>query len=278
MVERPRTIRFDDLVHYPKTEVATIHQCCGSPLKPFEPKRRVCNITWSGVRLVDVLADCRPRSAAQYIWSYGADSGEFSGVVVDPYLKDVPIARVEDDVLIAYEINGSALPAEHGFPARLIVPGFYGTNSVKWLTRMTLAERRAQGPFTTRWYNDPVLDGTGGETGKATPVWSIAPESLIVSPAPHDTIALSVEREIWGWAWADGGVRSVHVRTDDAATWRLAELEPPRGREWRRFSMPWTPRQSGAVVLASRAEAINGQIQPIRGRRNAIHDVTVNVI
>jgi DMSO/TMAO reductase YedYZ molybdopterin-dependent catalytic subunit len=118
MVERPSTLRFDDLVRYPKTEVATIHQCCGSPLKPFEPRRRVCNIRWSGVRLVDVLADCRPRSAAQYIWSYGADSGEFSGVVVDPYLKDLLIARVEDDVLIAYEMNGSAMPAEHGFPAR----------------------------------------------------------------------------------------------------------------------------------------------------------------
>ena len=169
MVERPSTLRFDDLVRYPKTEVATIHQCCGSPLKPFEPRRRVCNVRWSGVRLVDVLADCRPRSAAQYIWSYGADSGEFSGVVVDPYLKDLPIARVEDDVLIAYEMNGSALPAEHGFPARLVVPGFYGTNSVKWLTRMSFVESRAQGPFTTRWYNDPVLDGTGRETGKTTP-------------------------------------------------------------------------------------------------------------
>ena len=212
MVERPRSLRFDDLVRYPKTEVTTIHQCCGSPLKPFEPRRRICNIRWSGVRLVDVLADCRPRSAAQYIWSYGADSGEFSGVVVDPYLKDLPIARVEDDVLIAYEMNGSALPAEHGFPARLVVPGFYGTNSVKWLTRMSFVESRAQGPFTTRWYNDPVLDGTGRETGKTTPVWSIAPESLIVSPAPHESIELSVEREIWGWAWADGGIRSVQVR------------------------------------------------------------------
>jgi DMSO/TMAO reductase YedYZ molybdopterin-dependent catalytic subunit len=278
MVERPSTLRFDDLVRYPKTEVATIHQCCGSPLKPFEPRRRVCNVRWSGVRLVDVLADCRPRSAAQYIWSYGADSGEFSGVVVDPYLKDLPIARVEDDVLIAYEMNGSAMPAEHGFPARLVVPGFYGTNSVKWLTRMNLVESRAQGPFTTRWYNDPVLDGTGRETGKATPVWSIAPESLIVSPAPHESIELSVEREIWGWAWADGGVRSVHVRAGDAATWRPAELEPPRGREWRRFSMPWTPRQRGAVVLAARAEAMGGLVQPISGRRNAIHEVAVNVI
>jgi sulfane dehydrogenase subunit SoxC len=180
--------------------------------------------------------------------------------------------------LIAYEMNGNALLAEHGFPARLVVPGFYGTNSVKWLTRMNLVESRAQGPFTTRWYNDPVLNGTGRETGKTTPVWSISPESLIVSPAPHESIELSVEREIWGWAWADGGVRSVHVRAGDAATWRPAELEPPRGREWRRFSIPRTPRQRGAVVLASRAEAMGGLLQPISGRRNAIHEVAVKVI
>jgi DMSO/TMAO reductase YedYZ molybdopterin-dependent catalytic subunit len=278
LVERPRTLRFDDLVRYPKTEVASVHQCCGSPFAPFAPTRRVGNVRWGGVRLVDVLADCRPRAAAQYLWSYGADSGDFSSVVVDAYLKDLPLARVEADGLIAYELNGSALPAEHGFPARLVVPGFYGTNSVKWLTRMTLAERRAPGPFTTRWYNDPVLDGAGRDTGETTPVWSIPPESLIVSPAPHETIELSAEREIWGWAWADGGVRSVHIRADDAATWRRAELEPPRGREWQRFSMRWTPRQRGAVVLASLAEAMGGLLQPISGRRNAIPDVPVNVI
>src|SRR5262245_37594521 len=153
LVERPRTLRFDDLLRYSKTELPTIHQCCGSPFAPFEPKRRICNVRWTGVRLVDVLADCRPHAAAQYIWSYGADFGEFSSVVIDAYVKDLPIARVTEDVLIAYEINGGALPAENGFPARLVVPGFYGTNSVKWLTRMTLAKIRATGAFTTRWYN-----------------------------------------------------------------------------------------------------------------------------
>jgi DMSO/TMAO reductase YedYZ molybdopterin-dependent catalytic subunit len=278
MVERPRTLRFDDLVRYSKIEVASVHQCCGSPLAPFEPTRRVCNVTWGGVRLADVLADCRPSPAARYVCSYGADFGEFSGIVVDAYAKDLPIARVEAGALIAYEMNGNALPAENGFPARLVVPGFYGTNSVKWLTRMTVSESRAPGPFTTRWYNDPVLDGSGGETGETTPVWSIVPESLIVSPMPHETIELSGEREIWGWAWADGGVRNVYIRTDDAAAWRRAELEPLRGPEWQRFSMRWTPRQRGSVVLASLAEAQSGLLQPILGRRNAIHDVMVNVI
>jgi DMSO/TMAO reductase YedYZ molybdopterin-dependent catalytic subunit len=213
---------------------------------------------------------------AKYVWSYGADFGEFEGVAIDAYVKDLPMARLEADVLVAYEMNSDALPAEHGFPARLVVPGFYGTNSVKWLTRMTLAESRASGPFTTRWYNDPVLDDAGGKTGDTKTVWSIAPESLIVSPAPHASIERSVEQQIWGWAWADGGVESVHVRLEDA--WLPAELEPARRREWQRFSMPWKPRHPGTVVLASQAKAKNGACQPISGQRNAIYSVPVTVI
>ena len=220
LVERPLALRFGDLMRYRKSEVTSFHQCAGSPLAPLEPTRRICNITWGGARLADVLADCRPSGNAKYIWSYGTD---FGGEKVDAYIKDLPIARVEADALIAYEMNGDALPAEHGFPARLVVPGFYGTNSVKWLTRMTLAESRASGPFTTRWYNDPVRDDAGRDTGETTPVWSIAPESVIVSPAPEDAIELSVEREIWGWAWADGGVHRVDVRAGEG-DWRPASL------------------------------------------------------
>jgi DMSO/TMAO reductase YedYZ molybdopterin-dependent catalytic subunit len=278
LVERPLTLRFDDLLRYPKAELTSFHQCAGSPLQPFEPTRRVCNVTWGGARLADLLADCRPTPAARYIWSRGADFGTFGDVTVDAYSKDLPIARIAEDVLIAYEINGSPLPAEHGFPARLVVPGFYGTNSVKWLVGMTLAESRASSPFTTRWYNDPVLDHAGRQTSQTTPVWSIAPESLIVAPAPDATIAASTECEIWGWAWADGGIARVEIRAGDQAAWQPAEFEAARGREWQRFSMPWSPRQPGAVTLASRATSKSGLVQPISGRRNAIHSVPVMVV
>jgi len=123
-----------------------------------------------------------------------------------------------------------------------------------------------------------VLDDAGRETGETTPVWSIAPESVIVSPAPEEGIELSVERDIWGWAWADGGVQRVDVRTGDGAEWRPASLEPAHGRAWQRFSIRWTPSQRGAVVVASRAQTNAGLCQPISGRRNAIHGVPVNVV
>jgi DMSO/TMAO reductase YedYZ molybdopterin-dependent catalytic subunit len=247
-------------------------------LQPSEPTRRVCNVIWGGARLVDLLADCRPRETARYLWSRGADYGAFSDVEIDAYVKDLPLARAQDDVLIAYEINGKALPAEHGFPARLVVPGFYGTNSVKWLTAMTLAEGRATGPFTTRWYNDPMRDSAGRETGARTPVWSIAPESLIVAPAPNATLAAMVEHEIWGWAWADGGVAVVEVQIGDEAPWLPATLEPPHGRQWQRFSFAWLPQGPGGVTLASRAISRAGAAQPMAGHRNAVHAVAVSVV
>jgi DMSO/TMAO reductase YedYZ molybdopterin-dependent catalytic subunit len=277
LVEQPRTLRFDDLIRFPKAEVTSVHQCCGSPFAPFEPTRRVSSVSWAGARLADVLADCHPRPAAAYIWSCGADFGKFGGEAHEAYCKDLPIERVEADVLIAYEMNGGALPSEHGYPARLVVPGFYGTNSVKWLARMTVADGRAPGAFTRRWYNDPVLDALGEESGTTTPVWSIAPESIIVSPAPQEQIDVSVEREIWGWAWADGGVARVELRISDDMEWRSADLEPSHGHAWQRFSMAWTPMHRGPVLLMSRAETAGGRRQPIAGRRNAIYGVPVSV-
>jgi DMSO/TMAO reductase YedYZ molybdopterin-dependent catalytic subunit len=277
LVERPLTLRFDDLARYPKTEVASFHQCAGSPLQPREPTQRVCNVVWAGARLVDLLADCRPHAAASFLWSYGADHGAFDGVAVDAYCKDLPLARAGNDVLIAYEMNGRALAAEHGFPARLLVPGFYGTNSVKWLTHMTLTAGRAPGPFTTRWYNDPVLDEAGRPTGETTPVWSIAPQSVIVAPAPDASVAAASAHDVWGWAWADSGVASVEVRVGDGGQWRDAELEPPRGRQWQRFSFDWVPRTPGRITLASRATANSGAVQPLSEGRNAVYGVAVTV-
>ena len=143
------------------TDVVSIHECAGSPLQPSVPTRRICNVLWSGVKLAEVLDRLEPESSATFLWSYGADYGEFDGVECDAYLKDLPMERVKEDVLIAFEMNRIPLRAEQGFPARLVVPGYYGTNSVKWLTRITLADKRAEGPFTVRWYNDPILDDSG---------------------------------------------------------------------------------------------------------------------
>jgi sulfane dehydrogenase subunit SoxC len=160
----------------------------------------------------------------------------------------------------------------------LVVPGYYGTNSVKWLTRLTLADARAAGPFTTRWYNDPIFDTAGQPTGATTPVGPIAPESVIVSPSPDQALAAGDAVEVWGWAWADGGVDAVDVSADDASGWTPAALEQPTGHAWQRFATTWRPRDRGAYELCSRARSIDGRHQPSSGARNAIHRVAIKVV
>jgi DMSO/TMAO reductase YedYZ molybdopterin-dependent catalytic subunit len=280
LVRRPLRLTLAELARRPHVEVASVHQCCGSPLRPDEPTRRVCNVVWGGVRLSELLADCEPEPSARFVWSSGADHGEFQGVRCDAYVKDLPLERVAADVLIADAMNGAPLRPENGYPARLVVPGYYGTNSVKWLTRLTLAAARAASPFTTRWYNDAVRDASGQRTGAANPVWAIAPESVIVSPAPNQAVALGETVEVWGWAWADGGISTVEVSVDgaDAAANIHTTVEPSSGRAWQRFATTWWPERPGACELISRAQSSDGRAQPDTGARNAVHRVPVRIV
>lgn len=264
LVERPQRLGVADLGRFARHNVESVHQCAGSPLEPSVPTRRVVNVTWSGVRLADVLDAAGVKPEASFVWSTGADHGTFAGVACDAYTKDLPLVRISEDVLLADRVNGAALPPEHGFPLRLVVPGFYGTNSVKWLTRIELAATRATGPFTTRWYNDP--DGR--------PVWALAPEAIITSPAPGAVIAANQAFTVEGWAWADGGVRAVRVLIDGQSP-VAADLEPRHGRRWQRFQASCEPGKVGDVVLSAVAEAHCGLVQPETGARNAVHRVTV---
>ena len=279
LVGRPRTITFDELKALPKKIVEAVHQCCGSPSEPTVPTHRVANVRWGGVDLCALLEELSVHPQAHFLWSYGLDGGDFAGTSCDWFVKDIPLERLAaGDLLIAYELNGEPLSAEHGFPARLVVPGYYGTNSVKWLWRLHLAERRADGPFTTTFYNDPLSaeEVAAGLTSNR-PVWCIAPESIIVSPEPDAVLRAGEPIEIWGWAWSFDGVASVRVSVDGGANDRIATLEGRRGWAWQRFSLPWRPASSGQVQLGVRAFATSGLGQPQEGARNAIHTVRITV-
>jgi len=275
LVERPLHLKFADLTAYPKHAITSFHQCAGSPLAPHEPTQRISNVRWAGALLADVLRDAKPAREAKFVWSRGADHGEFGGLAHEAYVKDLPIERVARDVLIAYELNDAPLPPAHGYPARLLVPGFYGTNSVKWLTRIALAERRAEGAFTTRWYNDPAPDAHDGTS--TVPVWSVAPQSVIVTPATGDTCPLNAAMEIWGWAWADEGIARVEVSANGGTSWSAADVEARAERSWQRFAMPWRPAALGSATLCSRAVAGSGAMQPMSGTRNAVYCVEVKI-
>jgi DMSO/TMAO reductase YedYZ molybdopterin-dependent catalytic subunit len=280
LVGEARTFRFDDLKARPKRTVEAVHQCVGNPLEPEVPTRRVANVRWSGVDLAALLDELDVDPRARFLWSYGLDGGEFAGETCDWYVKDLPLQRLEaGDVLLAYELNGAPLPAEHGFPVRLVVPGYYGTNSVKWLWRLHLAEHRAEGLFTTRLYNGgrEAGENAAGHSPPGRPAWAIAPESIIVAPAPGGVVPAGETVEIWGWAWAFRGVAAVEISVDGGRTYTRAKLEEPRGWTWQRFSLPWRPLARGKAVLSVRAFDPDGVGQSPAGASNAIHAVELLV-
>ena len=216
---------------------------------------------------------------ARFLWSYGRDGGTFAGTPCDWYVKDMPLARISaGDVLLAYEVNGAPLPPEHGFPVRLVIPGYFGTNSVKWLWRLHLAEQRAGGLFTTRFYNDATsADDVAAGLPPQRPIWATVPESIIVAPAPDSTLALGEPAEIWGWAWSFRGIAQVDVSLDGGASFVTARLEEKRGFAWQRFALPWRPAERGEALLCARAFETAGAGQPRDGARNAMHTVPVVV-
>jgi len=276
-VNESMTFTYDRIRQLPKREIQAFHQCAGYPKNPQLPTRRIGNMVWGGADLKTLLELVDVLPAARFLWSFGHDYGEYDGLHADPYVKDLPLDRLlQSDVLLAYEINGEPLDALHGYPLRLLVPGFYGTNSVKWLSRLELADRRAEGPFTTLLYNDPVALSPEHPAGGTRPVWHVAPESVIVSPAPNVKIGRGPV-EIWGRAWADGGVASVEVSMDGGRSWYAAELGKQTDRSWQTFSLAWHPQGQGNAVLMSRATDKMGAIQPDAGWRNAVYAVPVTM-
>lgn len=200
LVERSLSLSIDELLRFPQAKVTAFHKCAGSPLHPLIPTPDdVGNVVWSGVRLLDILSEANPNHTARFVWSSGQDFGSYRGAPPQHYCKDLSLERaVRTEVLLATHINGKPLATRHGGPVRLVVPGYYGTNSVKWLTSLQLAAERAPSVFTTKYYVDTVQSADG--TCETRPVWAVAPDSAIVSPAPDTTIACGRDLVVSGWA------------------------------------------------------------------------------
>jgi DMSO/TMAO reductase YedYZ molybdopterin-dependent catalytic subunit len=272
-VEHPRRLRYAELTAMESRTVTSVHECYGNPVEPDVPTRRVGNVQWTGVPLGDVLRAAGPRPGADHVWLEGADSGTFANVASDRYAKDLPLeAALAPDVLLAWALNGEPLSAEHGFPVRAVVPGFFGTNSVKWLTRIRVADGRLDGFFTTKLYNrEVVVNGTRVRL----PVRELDVHSVIVRPAEGDALAAGPQT-IAGWAWSAHEVARVEVSLDGGAAWRAARLEPRSvPHAWQRFTVDWDVRP-GRHALQCRATDTAGGTQPPAGR-NRIFAITVTV-
>jgi DMSO/TMAO reductase YedYZ molybdopterin-dependent catalytic subunit len=268
LVRRPCTLSIDDIRQFPKVEIESVIKCAGFPHDATIATRTVSNAVWAGADLSAVLDACGLDAETRFIWASAPDHGTYARWSADRYRKDLPIERVrEGGVLLAYELNGEPLPQTHGFPVRLFVPGFYGTNSVKWLCKLEAAATRAPGTFTAELYNDRTGDG-----GLA-PVWRIAPEALIVAPADHSVVDAG-PTTVWGWCWGAREIATVDVSIDGGETWCAGTVTPRRQWSWQRFALDCDlPRGRSAIV--ARATDVAGATQPFDKARNAVHRIDV---
>ncbi|CAG7917964.1 unnamed protein product [Penicillium olsonii] len=276
LVERPFVIDFQQLQQMPCKKIVSFHECYGSPLvAPTKNVWRIGNVKWTGVVLRDLLEIARPHPEAHFVWSDGLDSGVFGGVAADRYRKDLPIDKaLSPEVLVAYEMNGKPLGKERGGPVRLVVPGWFGTNSTKWLCRLSLQDRRAQGPFTTIFYNELDPEDTTGL--RKRPVWKVQPNAMIVRPRPGETFLCPCDVDVWGRAWGAEEIVRVEVTVDGGDTWEEANLLPREMFEWQLFTLRVTlPR--GRRVIQARATDRLGAQQALRQSRNHVPTVETQV-
>jgi sulfane dehydrogenase subunit SoxC len=274
-VERPRAYTYDEIMKLPARTVESFHQCAGFPKRPDIPTRRIGNVLWTGIDVSEILDAAGVKPDAKFLLSHGPDHGEYDGYPATHYVKDMPLQRLADGgVLLAYAINGEPLSREHGFPLRLVIPGYYGTNSVKWLTKLELTGQRSAGIFTTELYNDPARGAIepGGQGRR--PVWEAGPEAIIVGPKNRSVLPPGAA-EIWGWAWADKAVATVEISIDKGLTWLPTSLEKRRQWSWQRFSGQCVMPQNASIKVMARATDVQGVTQPLKRARNAVHIINV---
>ncbi|MEO3826367.1 molybdopterin-dependent oxidoreductase [Actinomadura sp. B10D3] len=278
-VDRPLTLSMDEVRALPSVELTVTLECAGDPLNPDKPVRRVSTAAWRGVPLADLLRLARPHPDASDVWFDGADHGTYRpntavAEAVAEYRKDLPLATASGgDVLVAYAMNGEPLPTEHGSPLRLIVPGHYGTNSVKWLKRITVANGRPQGLFCSVLYQS--AEQVDGRIVRR-PVRQVAVNSLITDPAPGATLTPGRVR-VTGWAWGAREVAAVEVMAEPRGVWQPARLEPRTDHAWQRFDAALEIPAAGEYRLAVRARDRGGAVQPAEEHINQIPHVTVHV-
>lgn len=270
-------LRLADIQSMPQRHMQITLECCGnSPVPEYWAKQtrpsmeRVSghgllgNAEWTGVPLHLVLEQAGVQATAQEVVFTGADHGP-DEVVGDPaevtYERSLPLAKaMHPDTLLAYEMNGEPLPPLHGFPLRLLVPGWYGMGSVKWLTGIRVIDHAFQGFYQTQRYM--VMNGPGAETFY-TYFTEIRVKSIITNPMPGEIVPLAPYR-LAGAAWSgEKAITGVEVSVDGGTTWRQARLSPRTDYSWYRWECMWEPPGPGHYTLMSRATNDQGETQPM---------------
>jgi DMSO/TMAO reductase YedYZ molybdopterin-dependent catalytic subunit len=278
-VHIPRSLTLADLRQLPIRSVEAFLECAGNgrtrfdPVPPGTPWRNdaIGNARWTGVVLADVLdlAGIRPETVD--VVCQGGDFPEMR--------RGLPIAIARSpDVLVVWEMNGEPLPIAHGGPVRLLVPGWAGIASTKWLVGLEALDR----PFAGFWNTDNYV--FWDERGAALrPIAEMPPKSVIVAPSDGASVPAG-QVVVAGWAWSGyGRIERVEASTDGCGTWRDARLGDGAPLGWRRWETSWTAAPGEHRILA-RATDGRGLTQPTEAPwnakgywMNAIHQIAVRV-
>ena len=293
-------IGLDELKKLPAFEVIAVCQCAGNRRGLFQP--HVAGVQWGhgamgcarwkGARLKDVLELAGLKKDAVEVVFDGAD-----GPVLDKtpdFVKSLPVWKaIEETTLVAYEMNGEALPHWNGFPARIVVPGWSGTYWVKHITAITAVTKPFDGFWMKSAYRIPagkfplVERFISQETATNTPITEMVVNSLITSPADGARVKAGSQTAISGIAWDGGyGIRSVEVSADGGKSWADAALGEDLGKyAFRPWSHDFTPKARGKLSFAARATNRIGQTQtheliqnPAGYHHNVIQTVTLDVV
>ena len=294
LVARPLTLTLKEVKRRPKVEVPVTLECAGNGRALMKPRpvtmpwfvEGVSTATWGGVSLRDLLAEAGVDTVRgrQLVFT-GRDRGITKGID-HHYERALPLEEaMRPEMLLAYEMGNHVLPPQHGFPLRLVVPGWYGMASVKWLERITVTAGDFEGYQQKYAYRD-----TRRPEELGLPVTRMNVRSLFIPPGLPDgdsrrRYAALGRHEIVGRAWSGvAPVTAVEFSSDEGRTWRDAQLcRAPAPHVWQRWATTWDA-EPGTHVLCSRASDAKGNTQPLEAvwnlqgmGNNSVYRVEVTV-
>ena len=292
LVERPLSVSLRDLHNMRSQTLVVTLECAGNGRALFQPPidgekwnlGAVSTAEWTGVPLLELLDRAGVRSGAREVVFRGADGGAVDGHA-EPirFERSLSLGDARDEnVLLAYAMNGEPLPVEHGFPLRLIVPGWYAVAAVKWLTEIELVDRPFIGHYQTDkyWYEWT----RGGETVRE-PVTLQQVRALITEPAAGGEVPRG-QTIIRGVAWSGAApIERVDVSVNGGG-WQSARLVGERRRHgWQWWELSARFDEPGDVTCAARATDLAGRTQPERAEwnrlgygNNAVQQVPIRIV
>jgi len=270
VVNQPLTLTMDDLKRFPRVELVAVLECAGNGRSFYQPHvagtqwafGSAGNGRWVGVRFRDVLAKAGLNDSAKEILLDGADAPLGT---MPKFQRTITLKKALDpDTLLVYEMDGAPLTAEHGFPLRLMTPGWAGDSWVKWLRHIEVLDHEFDGFWMKTAYRHPpghVEPGTAVDPSAMVPVTDLTVKSVIATPG--SSVKPGPVR-ISGTAWSNSSpITHVDVSVDGGATWKPAQLGKERGQyAWRLWRLDWKA-QEGNHTLMSRATNAAGQTQPL---------------